>query len=83
MGKKSKEHRKKVAKRNQKIADKNKQQQKSAMDFLMKMIQQEKNKGLFDNPVQPLPNSENSESLNSFKNEIPVTENIIVNGPQI
>jgi hypothetical protein len=54
MGKKAKEHRKKVAKRNQKISETKKKQEKSTMDFLMKLIQKEKEKGLFDNPVQPL-----------------------------
>jgi len=57
MGKKDKEHRKKVAKRNQIINEQKKKQEKAAMDFLMKLIQKEKEKGLFDSPVQPLPNN--------------------------
>jgi hypothetical protein len=58
MGKKAKEHRKKVEKRNQKIAQTKKKQEKTAMDFLMKLIKKEKEKGLFDNPVQPLPTND-------------------------
>jgi hypothetical protein len=53
MGKKAKEHRKKVAKRNAIIDEQKKKQQKSAMDFLMKLIRKEKEMGAFDNPVQP------------------------------
>jgi uncharacterized protein YjgD (DUF1641 family) len=68
MGKKAKEHRKKVAKRNQKINEVKKKQEKFAMDYLMKLIQKEKEKGLFDNPVQPLPKidptSSNSTTFN-------------------
>lgn len=55
MGKKAKEHRKKVAKRNRIIEEGKKKQQKVMMDFLMKMINAEKQKGAFDGPVQPLP----------------------------
>jgi hypothetical protein len=58
MGKKAKEHRKKVAKRNAKITLERKSHEKVAMDMLMKMIQKEKQSGAFDSPVQPLPNFE-------------------------
>lgn len=88
MGKKAKEHRKKVAKRNAQIADQKKKQQKTAMDFLMKLIQKEKDKGLFDGPLQPIPNSpENSTDGMSLGHSIPTpiidSETTTFNGPQI
>ncbi len=73
MGKKAKEHRKKVAKRNAIINEQKKKQHKTAMDFLMKMIRKEQSQGAFDGPVQPLPNSEATVQL-------PTTD---FNGPQI
>lgn len=79
MGKKAKEHRKKVAKRNAKIDEAKKKQQKSAMDFLMKLIQKEKDKGLFNGEIQPLPGAENNiEPLT-----VPSTDQSLFNGPQI
>ena len=85
MGKKAKEHRKKVAKRNALINDQKKKQQKSAMDFLMKLIRQEKEKGLFDGPLQPPVSENNSELTNQNNEESPIVENIPDNfaGPQI
>lgn len=74
MGKKAKEHRKKVAKRNKQIDEQKKKQQKTAMDFLMKLIEKEKQNGAFNNPVQPLPNS------NPI---IPTFEENNFSGPQI
>ena len=47
--KNKKDHKKRVAVRNKKIADDRKGIQKIQQDFLMKMIDQEKNKGLFNN----------------------------------
>jgi hypothetical protein len=47
--KNKKDHKKRVAVRNKKIADDRKRIQKIQQDFLMKMIDQEKNKGLFNN----------------------------------
>jgi hypothetical protein len=60
MGKKAKEHRKKVAKRNEQIKLQRKSQEKIAIDFLRKMIEKEKEGGAFNSPVQPLPNSSGS-----------------------
>lgn len=79
MGKKAKEHRKKVAKRNAKIDEAKKKQQKSAMDFLMKLIQKEKDKGLFNGEIQPLPGAEN----NTEPLTVPSTDQSLFNGPQI
>lgn len=62
MGKKAKEHKKKVAKRNAKI---NEQKKKTAMDFLMKLINKEKERGAFDNPVQPTLNIQDTNPLPS------------------
>jgi hypothetical protein len=58
MGKKAKEHRKKVAKRNEKIKLDKKNQERVAMNFLRKLIQKEKESGAFNSPVQPLPSAE-------------------------
>jgi hypothetical protein len=66
MGKNAKEHRKKVAKRNQKISESKKVQEKYAMDFLMRMIQKEKEKGLFNNPVQPLPQEPSVDTTTNY-----------------
>ncbi len=51
MGKKAKEHRKKVAKRNNLIAQERKRFEKMQKEMLMKLIEEEKQKGLFNNPV--------------------------------
>ncbi len=82
MGKKAKEHRKKVAKRNAKLNEEKKKYQKNAMDFLMKLIGKEKEKGLFDGPVQPIPNS-NEVLTTEQPTEAPSTDTPIFNGPQI
>ena len=49
MGKNKKEHRKKVSKRNEDIKRQKNKLEKSQRDFLMKIIEAEKQKGLFDN----------------------------------
>ena len=48
MGKKSKEHRKKVAKRNAEIKNQQKKYQKQSQDFLMQLIEREKAAGAFN-----------------------------------
>lgn len=48
MGKKAKEHRKKIAKRNADIKTQQKKYQKQAQDFLMQLIEKEKAAGAFD-----------------------------------
>lgn len=60
MGKKAKEHRKRVAKRNQRIADEKKRFEKMAMKFLNTIIDKENAEGKFDNPIQPLPTFDGS-----------------------
>lgn len=80
MGKKAKEHRKKVAKRNERLNEQKKKQQKTAMDFLMKMIKKEKERGAFDGPVMPMPESSTQDSVNYTQ---PSTEQTTLNGPQI
>lgn len=49
MGKKAKEHRKKVAKRNEKINAEKKKVQKLQMEYLNKLIAREQAAGKFDN----------------------------------
>jgi hypothetical protein len=73
MGKKAKEHRKKIAKRNEQIKQQQRKVEKAQKEFLMQLIEQEKQKGLFNSPVMPLPN-------------LPLIESStlgIPNGPQI
>lgn len=78
MGKKAKEHRKKVAKRNAKLNQEKKNRQKTAMDYLMKLIRKEKESGLFDGPVQPSVSSETN--VPAPTPTVPTTD---YNGPQI
>jgi hypothetical protein len=73
MGKKAKEHRKKIAKRNEQIKQQQRKVEKAQKEFLMQLIEQEKQKGLFNSPVMSLPNLPLVESSTL---EIP-------NGPQI
>ena len=47
-----KEHKKRVAKRNNIIAQERKKVEKAQKEFLMKLIDEEKQKGLFNNPTQ-------------------------------
>jgi hypothetical protein len=55
MGVKKKEHRKKVAKRNEMIKLQEKKMQKMKEEFIMKMIQREKEAGKFNNnPSAPV-----------------------------
>lgn len=75
MGKKAKEHRAKVAKRNQKINEGKKKQQKVAMDYLMNLIKKENEKGAFNNQVQPLPGQN---TVN-----IPIIDPNVASGPTL
>lgn len=68
MGKKAKEHRKKVAARNEKINTAKKQLQKQQHQFLMDLIKREQEAGKFNNPTQPV---------------IDVPEINITDGPQL
>jgi hypothetical protein len=56
-GKKEKEHRRKVEKRNEKIRQERKKLEKSQQEFLMKLIEEEKQRGLFNSPVMPFGNT--------------------------
>ena len=53
MGKKDKEHRKKVAARNQKIKQQQKSAENSQRKFIMDLIEREKQAGLFNDNSQP------------------------------
>jgi hypothetical protein len=57
-GIKAKEHRKKVEKRNERIRQERKKADKSRQEFLMKLIEEEKQRGLFNSPVMPIPGSD-------------------------
>ena len=47
-----KDHKKRVAKRNNIIQQERKKYEKVQKEFLMKLIDEEKQKGLFNNPIQ-------------------------------
>lgn len=68
MGKKAKEHRKKVAARNERMNAAKKQLQKQQERFLMDLIQREKEAGRFNSPTEPM---------------VDVPEINITDGPQI
>jgi hypothetical protein len=57
MGKAAKEHRKKVQARNNRIKQQKEKVQKMQKDFIMNLIKQEQEKGMFDNNpiVNPTP----------------------------
>lgn len=55
MGKKEKEHRKKVAKRNEMIKENQKKIKKAQDEFLKKLIEHEKAAGKFNNEIGDLP----------------------------
>jgi nitrate reductase cytochrome c-type subunit len=50
-----KDHKKKVASRNKKVAEMKRKNEKMQREMIMKLIEQEKQKGLYDNlpPVNP------------------------------
>jgi hypothetical protein len=58
MGKNAKEHRKRVAKRNEQIKQQKRKMEKAQQEFLMKLIEAEKQKGSFNSPVMPMPGFE-------------------------
>jgi hypothetical protein len=49
MGKKDKKHRKKVEARNNRLKNEKARLEKAKREFIMKLIEQEKQKGMFDN----------------------------------
>ena len=49
-----KDHKKRVAKRNNILSQERKRYEKAQKDFLMKLIQEEKEKGLFDNKLEEI-----------------------------
>lgn len=55
MGKRTKEHRKKVAKRNEGLKQQKKKMEKAQRDFLMQLIEKEKQAGAFNSPLIPMP----------------------------
>lgn len=70
MGKKAKEHRKKVAARNQKIKQQQKSIQNAQRKFIMDLIEREKQAGAFEN--NPLINT-----------PLPGVDGPVIEGPQI
>ena len=75
MGKKTKEHRKKISKRNEQIKLKQNKIKKAQEDFIMQMIEREKQAGKFNTPVMPLPGFEGP--------NVGMPSPISINGPQI
>lgn len=75
MGKRAKEHRKKVEKRNRMIANERKRMEKVQKEFL-DMIQEENRKGMFNSPTMPLP------TLDGQLTGLAINSTIL-NGPQI
>lgn len=70
MGKKAKEHRKKVEARNQRIKSQKRLVENAQRKFILDLIEREKNAGAFvDNPTFPVQNS--------------TDQSIITEGPQI
>jgi hypothetical protein len=65
MGKKEKEHRKKITKRNEAIKMQQRKIKKAQEEFLMQLIEREKNAGKFNNPVEnaPIPDVDLGEGL--------------------
>ena len=55
MGKRAKEHRKKVAKRNENLKQQKRKIEKVQRDFLMQLIEKEKQSGAFNSPTLPPP----------------------------
>jgi hypothetical protein len=78
MGKRAKEHRKKVEKRNRMIADERKKMEKAQKEFF-DMIQEENKKGMFNSPTMPLPTLDGPLMVNTGQ---PISSTIL-NGPQI
>lgn len=72
MGKRAKEHRKKVQARNAKLKQQKDKMQKLQRDFIMNLIKQEQEKGAF----------ENTPSINPVI-EGPVIDSTNIEGPQI
>jgi hypothetical protein len=79
MGKRAKEHRKKVEKRNRIIADERKRMEKAQKEFF-DMIQEENKKGMFNSPTMPLPTLDGPLMINTGGLSINPT---IMNGPKI
>lgn len=63
MGKNKKEHRKKVAKRNEIINAQKRKMQKAQEEFIKAMIEKEKQAGKFDNNEVMIPNIDLGEGL--------------------
>jgi len=63
-----KEHRKKVEKRNQRIREEKSKMEKMRREFIMNLIKQEQEKGLFEN-AQPV--------------DGPVIDGPVIDGPQL
>lgn len=78
MGKKAKEHRKKVAKRNKERDLQKKKIENYQRDMIMKMIEKEKNAGLYNNNV---PMAQLGES--NLSNNDDIGKSLINDGPQI
>jgi len=75
MGKAAKEHRKKVQARNSRIKQEKEKVQKMQKDFIMNLIKQEQEKGMFENNPSVLPTTP---GLNG-----PTIDTTTIEGPSI
>jgi hypothetical protein len=80
MGKRAKEHRKRVAARNQRIQQKRKSIENAHRKLIMDLIEKEKKAGLFDNNI-PAPS--NGPIIEGPIIEGPIIEGPIIEGPII
>ena len=72
MGKKDKKHRKKVEARNNRLKNEKARLEKAKREFIMKLIEQEKQKGMFDN----------NPTIDPINKDVPSVD-ITLEGPQL
>ena len=80
-----KDHRKKVQARNQRLAEQKRKNEKFQREFIMNLIKQEQEKGLFNNPqsISQDPNATvlDGPMLNSLDLNGPILDGPILDGP--
>lgn len=78
-----KEHKKRVAKRNNILQQEKKRYEKAQKEFFMKIIEEEKQKGLFDNPIAQLPTPTSIPSIDVGQPSPLNLPNFGIEGPKI